>query len=180
MRKMMIVSALLLSACGPSPDQISQAVQETMAVWTVVPSQTAMPTYTSAPTLAVEVTRVVTREVTPTSTSTPLFTPTDSQTPTITSTPTVTPNAAKTATARVMAKLTSPKGDGFYLVGVDIAPGVWRSTGTADNCYWQTSAATGGIVANHFGMSGGTAYVSASAFQVEFENCGTWTYLSPP
>jgi hypothetical protein len=66
------------------------------------------------------------------------------------------------------------------LIGIDIAPGVWRSTGTDDNCYWEITQANGDIINNHFGMSGGTAYLPANGFQVLFKNCGYWEYLSPP
>lgn len=114
---------------------------------------------------------------------TPEFTPTPRFTPTITFTPlppTATPNKALTATAEFQAMLTSDKGDGFYLVNVDIAPGVWRSTGTGSSCYWGVTSKTGDILDNHFGMSGGTAYISPNAFQVEFNDCGIWVFVSGP
>jgi hypothetical protein len=44
----------------------------------------------------------------------------------------------------------------------------------------ETTAANGDIIDNHFGMAGGTAYISPTAFQVEFNDCGTWVFLSPP
>ena len=69
------------------------------------------------------------------------------------------------------------KYDGFYLVNVDIAPGIWQSLGTQDDCYWEISTKTGDIIDNHFGMAGGTMYIAASAYQVMMEDCGTWTYL---
>jgi len=74
-----------------------------------------------------------------------------------------------------------PKPAGNYLVGVDIAPGVWRNNGTTDNCYWEVTDRSGSIISNDFGMGGGTAYIPASAFQVSFnEDCGVWTYLGSP
>jgi hypothetical protein len=73
-----------------------------------------------------------------------------------------------------------PHEDGFYLVNIDIAPGVWRSQGTGDNCYWEITTKTGDVTSNHFGMAGGTAYISPMAFQISFERCGTWIYLGPP
>src|SRR5581483_3114553 len=51
----------------------------------------------------------------------------------------------------ITASPDSPFGDGKFLVGVDIAPGTWRSNG-AENCYWERLAGFGGtledIVAN--------------------------------
>ena len=85
-----------------------------------------------------------------------------------------------TQVAGEIAYLTEERADGFYLVGVDIAPGVWRSTGGGDSCYWATTSKTGEIIKNHFGMAGGTAYISPSAYQVEFSNCGIWLFLTPP
>jgi hypothetical protein len=171
---------LLLAACAPPPQAIQSAVAGTQAAWTQVPTQTAYATYTAYPTMteyptytAVIVTQVVTQIVTITSTPMPLYTPTD------TGTPTKTPNVKATTTAEALAALRSDKSDGFYLVNVDIAPGVWRSDGKGDKCYWATTTRTGDIIDNHFGMAGGTMYVSPTAFQVEVEDCGTWKFLNP-
>ncbi len=180
----------LLTACAPSDSSIQAAIAQTQAAWTPVPTQTSLPTYTPfpthtpfptytpPPTIAVEVTRIV--MVTATPTPTPLHTPTNTPTPTKTGTPTKTPNATQTAEAKLTAKLRADKGDGFYLVNVDVAPGVWRSQGTGDKCYWATTTKTGKIIDNHYGMAGGTAFISASAFQVEFNGCGKWVFVSPP
>ena len=180
----LVVIAFGLSACGPSEEAISEAISATMEAWTPIPSNTPQPSQTSAPTIAVEVTRlfVVTTTYTPTPrfTATITLTPTDTSTPTNTPTITKTPNATQTAQAIALERLRRDKGNGFYLVNVDIAPGVWRSTGSGDGCYWATTSATGSILDNHFGMSGGTAYISPSAFQVEFSDCGIWTFLSSP
>jgi hypothetical protein len=145
---------------------------------TPFPTYTAFPTYTPQPTIAVEVTKIV--MVTPTYTPTPLYTPTITSTPTNTFTPTKTPNATQTAEALQLAKLREDKGNGFYLVNIDIAPGVWRSTGSRDDCYWEITSSNGDIINNHFGMAGGTAYISPTAFHVQFQDCGTWIFLSPP
>jgi hypothetical protein len=182
--------AVLLIACSPSASQVQEVIQQTQAAWTPIPTNTpiptytqfptytAFPTYTQQPTIAVEVTKII--MVTPTSTPTPLYTPTITSTPTNTFTPTMTPNSTQTAEAFLIAKLREDKGNGFYLVNVDITPGIWRSTGTNDDCYWAVTAANGDIIDNHFGMAGGTAYISPTAYQVEFNDCGTWVFLSPP
>jgi hypothetical protein len=186
----LILLAVLLTACTPSASQVQKAIAQTQAMWTSVPTNTPFstytqfpvntpfPTYTLQPSIAVEVTKIV--MVTPTYTPTPLYTPTITSTPTNTFTPTNTPNATQTAEALLLAKLREDKGNGLYLVKIDIAPGVWRSNGANDDCYWSLTTRTGDIIDNYFGMAGGTAYISPTAFQVEFNDCGTWVFLSPP
>ena len=148
-----LLALFILTACAPSAQSVQTAIAQTQTAWTKVPTQTARPTYTPPPT--VYVTKVVI--VTATFTATPEFTP-----------------------SATLDPLFQPKGDGFYLVGVDIAPGVWRSTGTGTKCYWEVTEKNGDIVDNNFGMSGGTAYIPPTAFQVQFEKCGDWVYMGPP
>jgi hypothetical protein len=158
-----LLLAVLLAGCAPSAASIAQAIVQTQAGWTPVPSSipystlTPWPTYTQlatqtqVPTVAVtvivtlEVTRLVDRPVTVTPTETPVESPTVTQTPSDTpipsSTPrptatpsgTPTPNEDMTATALTIAFLTAPVSDGNYLVGVDIAPGHWRNDGSASD-----------------------------------------------
>jgi len=142
-------------------------IETIVAGFTAVPSQTPLPTYTLYPTQTPNPT--YTPEyiiVTATNTSTPEYTATITLTPTETATPTNTPDVTK-----------MDKTDGFYLVGSEIAPGIWRSNGTQDDCYWEISTATGDIISNHFGMAGGTMFVPSSGFQVMLEDCGTWTFI---
>ncbi len=155
-----------LAACVPSLSSIQTAVAQTQTAWTPIPTQTAYPTYTPNATYTTVPTIYVTKIVTPTYTATPLYTPTATIPPTATILPTPT-----------KSPLMKDKGDGFYLIGVDIAPGVWRSTGTGSKCYWAVTSKTGDIIDNHYGMSGGTAYIPATGFQVEFSDCGIWVYL---
>jgi hypothetical protein len=185
-----VIFVLLLVACAPSASQVQKVIAQTQAMWTSIPTNTPFPTftpfptytafstYTQQPTIVVEVTRIVI--VTPTSTAAPLHTPTITNTPTNTFTPTITPNATQTTETLLLAKLREDKVDGYYLVNIDIAPGIWRSTGTGNECYWSLTTQTGDIIDNHFGLAGGTAYIPATAFQVEFDSCGTWVFLSPP
>ena len=74
---------------------------------------------------------------------------------------------------------TDPKRDGFYTVGVEIAPGRWKSTGTGDGCYWARLNGNQDILDNHFGQAGGTVIVRATDYEVEFNDCGTWEYQGP-
>jgi hypothetical protein len=170
-------------------------------VRTVVYTAVAEVTRQVEVTRVVEVTREVTREatrvviVTPTFSPTPSHSPTPSQTPTIaptpsntptstpsntptvTPTPTWTPDAGATATAEALGAMTQPRGSGFYLVGVDIAPGKWESQGTGDDCYWARYDSSQEILDNHFGRAGGTVTIRATDYQVEFDDCGTWQYV---
>jgi len=172
MKRVILIAILIvaLSACAPKPEKLQPLVEQTL---TAIPTNTAYPTYTPLPTYTPANTqtpeiRYYTRVVTASSTPTPLHTPT------ITNTPTKTPTSTPT-----LDPLKKGRGDGIYLVGVDIAPGVWRSDGTGSSCYWEITNAYGDIINNHFGLAGGTAYISASAFQVMFRNCGYWTWLQP-
>jgi hypothetical protein len=73
---------------------------------------------------------------------------------------------------------TAPFGDGMYLVGVDIAPGTWRSEGSS-SCYWERLSGFGGdpgeIIAN--GLSDDPQIVTIGASDAGFEStdCGMWS-----
>jgi hypothetical protein len=70
----------------------------------------------------------------------------------------------------------SPKGDGIYRLGENMAPGLWYSDGSADNCYWQISPiGSSDIIDNHFGSAGGSVTLQAGQ-QFETRNCGNWTH----
>jgi hypothetical protein len=156
---------IFLAACSPSEGAIQTPVAATVAAiptqtsyptLTPYPTQTPYPTLTLPPTLTPEV-----RVVTATFTATPEVTATATQTPGPTQDP-----------------LTLDKEAGIYLVGIDIAPGLWRNNGETSKCYWAVSSKTGDIVANHFGAGKGTLYLSKSSFQVQLdEECGTWKYM---
>jgi len=78
----------------------------------------------------------------------------------------------------VSDSLYNDKQPGIYLVNIDIAPGIWRNNGTSDECYWEITTEKGDVIDNHIGMSGGTANIPETAFQVTFEKeCGTWAFL---
>jgi hypothetical protein len=176
----LLLLAIILSACAPSPQAIQQALLSTQAVlptMTAYPTYTPNPTYTPYPTFTAQATYTpaptytpVIIIVTPTLSPTPLYTSTITPTPSNTPVPTNTPNA-----------LQADKGPGNYLVNVDIAPGVWRNDGNSKGCYWQRSDKTGDIIANDFGMGGGTMYIAPTDFSVEMDaECGNWTYLQGP
>lgn len=180
MMRLIIFLAFILSACAPAATPIVERVEITREVEVTRLSEVTREVLITE---LAEVTRIVERVVTATYTPSPLFTPTETLTPSQTPTPTrtatatQTPNVARTATAQAFARLTRPVGDGFYLVNVDIAPGVWRSAAGSDNCYWARTDREGDILGNHFGLSGGTVNIRATDFQVEFKSCGRWEYI---
>ena len=71
----------------------------------------------------------------------------------------------------------SPKDDGFYTVGVEIAVGKWESSGSGDSCYWKRIDDKQETINNHFGTAGGTVTIQASDYEVQFKGCGTWNYV---
>lgn len=160
MQKLNIVLvALFLSACASRPavptiDANAIAQTAVAAAW-LSTTQTA--------------------QAQPTNTPPPSFTPLPAYTPTITNT-----SAPSATPPPTIDPLYINKIDGFYLVGKNIAPGVWKSNGTGPGCYWSVTTATGDIMNNHFGQAGGTAYIPPEAFQVEFNGCGTWSFLQGP
>lgn len=77
--------------------------------------------------------------------------------------------------AEVAKKANVIEGDGVYQVGVDIQPGTWKTSGSGQSCYWQTTSKGGDILDND-NVSGPTIVViPASAFSFKTARCGTWT-----
>lgn len=174
MRRMIIVVlfSVLLSACAPSEETIKLHVVGTISS---LPTQTSYPTYTANPTYTLNPTFTPYPTYTPAEPTVIVVTPTSSPTPLYTPTATLTPT-------ETLDPLFAPHSPGIYLVGVDIGPGIWRSdpSQTGNNCYWEITSKTGDILRNHYGLAGGTMYISPNAFQVEMnEECGIWTYLGP-
>jgi hypothetical protein len=142
-------------------------IAETLAAYTVYPTYTSQPphstctpypTYTQKPTLTAVIRVIIATSPPYTATITP--TPTDTLTPTISPTPTLTPNRTQTEQGRLMATQLAVHEPGFYLVNVDIAPGVWRSSSNLDSCYWSRNDCTGEIVDNYFGFGGSTIFIA--------------------
>jgi hypothetical protein len=94
--------------------------------------------------------------------------------------PTLAPSETPSPTETLEPALTADRGDGYFLVGQEIAAGVWRNDGTGQDCTWEVTTKTGRVIDTYTGLAGGTAYIAAGAFQVRFEGCGTWSYLGPP
>ncbi|MCE5209714.1 MAG: hypothetical protein LLG42_15585 [Chloroflexi bacterium] len=176
---LLLFLSVFSAACSPSPEQIATPLVATL---NAIPTQTAYatltsyPTYTPFPTMTAYPTYTPYSTLTPrivivtvTSTATPIYTPTETLIPTATTVPTNTKDPTM-----------ADKIPGFYLVNSEIAPGLWRSLGTGDDCYWEINTRTGDIIDNHFGIAGITMYVTSSAFSVRLDSeCGDWTYLGP-
>jgi hypothetical protein len=170
---------LIISACAPSQQAIQTAIIQTQSAWTAVPSQTPYPTQTAYPTY--------TSIPSPTRTLLPTFTPLPTSTPTSISPVTLTAISKSatalqvmyevTFTAEVIGTLRATRNDGYYLVGSEIAPGNWRSTGTSDNCYWELDDENGNIIANDFGMAGGVIHIPSDAYQLQVKDCGDIVFL---
>lgn len=94
----------------------------------------------------------------------------------VTSPPTTPTTAAPTTTTAAGPKTVF--GDGSYRVGVDIAPGTYRSSGTSSSCYWQRLSnftGTDNIIANYLSDSPTTVTILPSDAGFETRRCGTWT-----
>jgi hypothetical protein len=82
--------------------------------------------------------------------------------------------------SQVTASMDSIDHDGTYIVGTDITPGSWRSTG-GENCYWVRlrafDGAPGAVIENDF-TDGPSEPISLSIRSTDAgfhtENCGTW------
>lgn len=72
-------------------------------------------------------------------------------------------------------KANSIEGDGVYQVGVDIQPGTWRTPGSGQSCYWETTSKGGDILGNDNVTGPTVVVVPASAFTFTTKRCGTWT-----
>lgn len=73
---------------------------------------------------------------------------------------------------------TAPFGDGTYVVGLDVAPGTWRTDGQA-GCYWaRLSDLAGGmssIITNDNGAGSAVVTIAPSDKGFQTMRCGMWT-----
>jgi hypothetical protein len=71
-------------------------------------------------------------------------------------------------------------GEGTYLVGEDIKPGTYRTSGpTDDNCYWARRSGTSGsfseLITNGNPAGPTTVTIKSSDAAFETSGCGDWT-----
>lgn len=82
--------------------------------------------------------------------------------------------AAITARETIIAQNTFA-GNGRYVVGVDIQPGRYRSSG-GDGCYWARLNSNGDdIIDNYFGDGQTTIVIQPTDGMVEVSSCGAFT-----
>jgi hypothetical protein len=78
---------------------------------------------------------------------------------------------------------TSPFGAGYYLVGTEVAAGLWRNSDSSGLCYWERLSGfgwtLGDIITNGLSDSIQTVQIGPSDVGFHSEDCGTWTYLGP-
>jgi len=78
---------------------------------------------------------------------------------------------------------TSSFGDGYYLIGTEVAAGLWRNSDSSQMCYWERLSGFGwslqDIITNKLSTSIQTVQVKASDLGFHSEDCGVWTYLGP-
>jgi hypothetical protein len=168
MKKLIVLSILflILSSCGkaPTPIIVTSVVTEQVEI-------TQLATVEVSVEVSVEVTRIVI--VTATYSG-----PTD--TPTITATHSPSPTPKPT-----IDKTKADKTDGSYMVGSEIAPGIWRSRGgEADEECWITVKTYGGDLKAIAGdLPGGTIRIPSGEYIVYIGggsgNKCTWSLLKP-
>jgi hypothetical protein len=70
-------------------------------------------------------------------------------------------------------------GGGSFLVGSEVAPGVWRNSDSSGSCYWERLSGFGGslgeILDNSFSTTIETVTIDASDLGFSSERCGSWT-----
>lgn len=78
----------------------------------------------------------------------------------------------------VTASVTTPFGDGTFIVGTDIAFGTWSTPG-GESCYWARLSGFGGtlneIIANALPPAAAVVTIAPGDAGFETSGCGTWT-----
>ena len=71
-----------------------------------------------------------------------------------------------------------PHSDGTYLVGAEIAVGLWRSLSNEQRfCYWARRKYDGILLGSYYGLSGTDLRIYESDYEVELDGCGTWIFM---
>jgi hypothetical protein len=92
------------------------------------------------------------------------------------------PTPAVTATTRPTAAPRTSFGDGVWLIGVDIAPGTYRTTLKGGYCMWERLSGLSGTYDDVIAFDspdGGQALVTIAPSDVAFstDGCGEWGLL---
>ena len=71
-----------------------------------------------------------------------------------------------------------PHDDGTYVVGVEIAAGLWRSISNEQRfCYWARRKYDGILLGSYYGLPGKDLRIFESDYEVELDGCGTWIFM---
>jgi hypothetical protein len=93
-------------------------------------------------------------------------------------TPSPAPTLPETSTQSPSLGPEEPHQDGIYIVGAEIAPGIWHSISTDQNfCYWARRKYDGIILASYIGLPGIDIRILETDYEVELDGCGMWIYL---
>ena len=134
---------------------------------------------TSQVTQLVEITRLTTVEITRLVVVTATYSgPTETPVPTATLAPSVTPSPTIDQTK-------ADKRDGSYMVGNEIAPGIWRSKGGSadEECALQIKTFSGDLSDITYSLPGATIRIPSGQYIVYIGggsgNLCTWSFFSP-
>jgi|GEM_PF-751947 hypothetical protein len=79
---------------------------------------------------------------------------------------------------------TTIPGDGTYVIGTDIAPGIYHTSGSAGeiDCYWERDSNLDGtadsIIANNISSGPQTVRISASDAAFQTTGCAPWALVA--
>ncbi len=173
---LLFIIVLLGSACGQAPAPVVVTNQVTQLATVEV---TRLATVQVTRLATVQVTQLATVQVTQLIVVTATYSgPTETPAPTATLAPSATPTATVDFTK-------SDKRDGSYMVGSEIAAGIWRSSGgSADDECWLTIKTFSGDLVDITGeLPGATIRIPAGEYIVYIGggsgNKCVWSFLKP-
>jgi hypothetical protein len=73
-------------------------------------------------------------------------------------------------------------GDGVYLVGTEVAPGIYRASSPGEYCYWERLSGLSGefddLITNGLGAADATMTISGSDMAFSTDGCGSWQRIN--
>ena len=81
----------------------------------------------------------------------------------------------------VTTSQTASFGDGTFIIGTDVAAGLWQSNGSGASCYWERLSGFGGVsadrIANFFGSAPSVVTISPTDKGFHSSGCGNWSKI---